>query len=562
MNMFYYAHVPYHRRKPDLSAHFWLLESVFNEYIKKREDEKARLPIASILHRYVVAMSCGKMDVRLNSHISRRYIASLKNIDLDKIPLPSHMREGLKSTQDNDKDEKEGLNDYWLQNVLLQLSKKEGVSHFTPSVSNLANMKIPEPSSSSGYKRIMIYNDSTYKEFHQFYLDLLYRFRKAIHNLCVQQQKKGRINEQRFGLMAKHIFDAQFYGYALLKLARGRAFRLHITNISNMLEPDLDSLAASDPASDPNQQEDEKNAEDYNDNGDNDNKEGDDGKAEGDDGQAEGDDGKGDEDECDYDMEAVAAVNHPNCILWTRLTAAHIDAIDIILTFFLSSKFRYGSINMKLLRAPLATTKLLPWRDLLRSTVYCPDPTCGSDPTQNNANIVEFLDKNMHAALATKEIATSAESVNREWSASRRLPTGNNSTAIKTALEDLYGKVVDEGLKKQIRTIIKKLKQRPNATNNSFSKELVDSIENVIARTTHVPQGNEFFCVLNDLQFKGAIHCEATLASLINNNATKQDHRTRYALYKIDQKLLQETQVSILILYHLLSHSQCYLLRK
>ncbi len=99
MNMFYYAHVPYHRQKPKLPTHFWLLQSVLNEYIRNHE---ARTPITSILQRYVVAMSCGKIDTRLNSPISKRFIASLKRIDPEKIPLPSHMGEGLKSTRDED----------------------------------------------------------------------------------------------------------------------------------------------------------------------------------------------------------------------------------------------------------------------------------------------------------------------------------------------------------------------------------------------------------------------------------------------------------------------------
>ncbi len=91
---------------------------------------------------------------------------------------------------------------------------------------------------------------------------------------------------------------------------------------------------------------------------------------------------------------------------------------------------------------------------------------------------------------------------------------------------------------------------------------MVDSIENVITRTTYIPDGNDFFCALKKLPFNGAIHCEATLASLINNFATNQDYRSQDALYGIDEELLQETQVSILFPHRLLSNSQRNLLRK
>ncbi len=89
----------------------------------------------------------------------------------------------------------------------------------------------------------MIYNDRTYKEFHHFFLELLHRFRTAIHNLWVQQQKRGRVTEKRFSTMAGHIIDAQLYGYAFLKLCRGRAFRMHVANISNMLDTGPDDQA-------------------------------------------------------------------------------------------------------------------------------------------------------------------------------------------------------------------------------------------------------------------------------------------------------------------------------
>ncbi len=185
------------------------------------------------------------------------------------------------------------------------------------------------------------------------------------------------------------------------------------------------------------------NEEGHNDNEDNDNKEGDDGNEVGDNDKGEGDDDK--EDERDFDLEAIAAVNasklravgsSDGCS--PRRNRYHLD--------FLYFKQVQVWIDSD------ATIAGLRWQQreyfhggisfAAQSTVLT--PTCKSDPEQNNAELIKFLERNMDAALATKQIAEAAESVDREWSKSKRNPTGRNIPAVKKTLEDLRNTVVNK----------------------------------------------------------------------------------------------------------------------
>ena len=506
--------MPYHRHKPKLACHLWIVNAVLTEINCLDEGEQGAL--SSALYRYIVAMSCQKIHGRLQNDLSQRFLASIEALDESEIKPPSQSKWIEELTGDAEVDVKEGKQDYCLMTEFLYLAQDPELGLVRTSVTNLTALDIREPGTSADFCNVMIYTDKTYLEFHRLLKELLSRYERAIGELATldhQLSTKGTADRSEF---IAHILGAQLAGYALLKLSRGRAFRQHIENIGHMLHPQARrsrrnvNRGGEKPKNDTDNDKPENN--------------------------------ESDEDKHDQEMEDAAAT--PHCVTWLRLMVAHLDAVDIILTFVTSPSFPYKSIETTLLLAPLAELPLYPWRKLIASSTYCPDPT--SKSPVDNSGIVQFLENSMTFSLHLKQLSEVAKRVWQKWEAYKQTPSPAKAEAVKASLDNLldatlpdsdaeYRETIEDALKR-----IEVLKKRPKA-----HLEKTDlSIRIVVDEVYPFPESNNFFCSLQNLTSLGTIHCEATLASLVNNDAEDLSYRNEYGKY-VESVVLEKAQVGI-----------------
>ncbi len=384
------------------------------------------------------------------------------------------------------------------------------------SVTNLNSIDIPTSQTSTDFSQLMIYTDETYLEFHGLLKELLDRYEKAIGEL-VKLDEERLLKAIAPGEFAKHMLEAQLVGYALLKLSRGRAFRQHIENIGHMLSPQATNTGA--PWSKPEVNKDNKKP------------------------QNNGDESNGDdEDKRDPDMDDAAAA--PHCVTWLRLMVAHLDAVDILLAFVCSTSFPYKSIQSTLLLAPLATLPLHPWREVIMNSTYCSDPT--SKSPVDNSGIVNFLENSMDLSIRLKQLSELASRVRQRWDVFQKCRTQSKAESVSKSLSNLLEATL-EGADADYRTKINDaaekiavLKLNPHARLENADL----AIRIVVDEVYPLHESNHFFCSLADLTSQGAIHCEATLASLINNDATDVSYRKGYGNY-VSPEFLKDMQVCI-----------------
>jgi hypothetical protein len=200
-------------------------------------NERLHTLFVESLFRYIAAMSCKKMLRQItNEHISKPYIQSLKKVAVPILPIlsksfsiPSASAGDTKRNQEF----KETENDCLLQFILGSMGYDTSLdADYPPTPNLLALAKSPI---------FPIYNDETSTEFHVLLLALLKHFEKALATLNSRLDEGGSIVEA--------ATDTQVYGYGLLRLARGQAFRMHIEHIGHLLKkPDPTNAGVPVPA--------------------------------------------------------------------------------------------------------------------------------------------------------------------------------------------------------------------------------------------------------------------------------------------------------------------------
>jgi len=454
------------------------------EATKKRDVLQFRTDLRALLFKYTAAISCQKIYRRIsNGDVSQAYITSLKEVTVDDIPrLSLSNSRGL--TGDPKRDKEEISNDGLLLKVIKSsYEESEVLVTETPNLLVLARLPPSE---------FPIYNNETSREFHLLLLELLESFESAVKDVRDLLGLAQKPDDYSFKL-DEALDDTRVYGYALLKLARGQAFRMHMENIAPLLKKsyfnnrnnlEAQALNAEDLVAGPKDPEDENE-----------------------------------------ELVALQPVLLPigdnegsrktltkSYVDWLRLTLAHFDAVEIVVRYVMSPKFHHEYINVKNLVSPLASSALYPWQDLLKHPKYFPTPDLTSTSTIPNTRILQFLEAAVSEAVRAKALSSSAQAALKEWK-------NRNSTAFRLQflcrkINDIIqtGDAIIQGIAVPVGD---QLKRWPDSDKAAIAQGINDLNE----RLSHLPPGSSFFSSLEQLEFKGALHCEACLASLITKAA-------------------------------------------
>ena len=328
-----------------------------------------------------------------------------------------------------------------------------------------------------GDKIFDLYTNETSQEFHKLLLYLLQNFQTTLVQLiawCDSDTKKATTKDTTSdskNTFSKSIHKVHIYGYALLRLSRGRAFQLHLENIEPLLKEILDLG-----------DEEEDHIEEY-----------------------------------DGELEEIRLTLPQNGDLpklytaWLRLMVAHFDATEIVVRAL--DKLQFEKVSVTILVPPKPDGKLLKWRELF-SHQYLPNINPGSDrdiPSHND--ILVFLEAGV----------SRAEAANRQYELAENALKGWNTPGDRSEVISTLQLAIDPDA--QVKDIITKIKtwqtmhRQTTASEKKYrtelSKDISSSIKKLKDAFLQQRDRDFFFSNLEKMSFSGTVHCEACLASLL-----------------------------------------------
>jgi hypothetical protein len=179
---------------------------------------------------------------------------------------------------------------------------------------------------------------------------------------------------------------------------------------------------------------------------------------------------------------------------WFKLLISHFDAVDILVSYVTSRKI--DSISINILVAPFVDKKLLPWKDLFGDSTLLPAPAVpGTEGKQaSNNEILTFIT----TALAILPKIKEAE---RAWNNRDKRNTTICFQTLKTSNVKSWVKCAEKIL----------VKLEDDNLSDQTSGEITSEIQSLRKSTF-------FFDALVEPKlssFSGTLHCEACLASLL-----------------------------------------------
>ncbi|KIJ94948.1 hypothetical protein K443DRAFT_62181, partial [Laccaria amethystina LaAM-08-1] len=204
---------------PSPSTHLWILGNV----LVGRDHDCHISPseLSTHLSRYIAAMSFKMIARRFNNaDLSRRYIECLKQVK--EIPIMS--QPGKDRSVHYHRSQIETNSDRLFLEDFVTLSNIDHdlIRTHIPNILQLAN-NLP-----SNDKDFELYTDETSTEFHNLLLEILDRFKSTLDTLMAFDRDKAARESDCHHVFSKNVHNIHVYGYALLRLCRGRAFRIHL----------------------------------------------------------------------------------------------------------------------------------------------------------------------------------------------------------------------------------------------------------------------------------------------------------------------------------------------
>ena len=439
------------------------------EGAQKRNQEDFRTDLAGHLFKYTAAISRQKIKRRItNKHVSQPYIESLQKVTT--VPIPSQSHQNSESTEDVKHDR-----------LLLKFIKAVGHTLRTETPNLLALAKLNSPT-------FPIYNEKTRMEFHQLLLELLNCFEKAVVDLCNISGLKTKSNDDS-SQFTNALAGAHMYGYGLLKIARGQTFRMHMENIAPLLKkPHHTMPVPASNAEDPVEEAKDKELEDT---------------------------------EVEEELSSVLLLNKDkggtqktltkSYVDWLRLTVAHFDAVEIVMQYIMSPNFGYNSIAITNLVAPTTSEALYPWEELITNEKYFPTRDT-TDPlsTTSNDEILKFLKAAVDNAAKARKLSALAEAALTKWN--KHQTTTFTSQQVCRKMTDIMA-LGDEHVNEIAKSVDTQLQSWLKGDNGDT---ITKGIQDLHKKLCYLPPGNHFFSSLENLKFKGVLHCEICLASLVD----------------------------------------------
>ncbi|KAF8914287.1 hypothetical protein CPB84DRAFT_1841014 [Gymnopilus junonius] len=462
--------------QPTLESHLWIL----SELLTVEDPLRHRR-----LLRYSIATCHPKMITRLRTTRSKMFIQSLKQ-------LPDFL---FQSGLVRDRHPHEISNDRTFLESFVKLTIDQSNDIVNISIPNIVALY---KGLGPGDNTFELYNSETYMEFHKLLNKLLDSFQTSLESLSASAPPDSPSHPN----FIQHLHTIYVIGYALLTIAKGRAFQMYLKNIQPLVAPE------STVEEDEGQREDQ--AEDR--------------------GRDIGEDSESDDDREVETVLQYATVEDKQswsklCKAWLLLMVVHFEAADALIGFVSSADFRYKAITFKILTSPMVDNTLLPWGELFtnpRLKFPTSDPENPIGPT--NDVLYKYL--------------TDASKASRSAS-SQRGAVDLASTAWKNhedkAFVDLIKKVQPQTT--DVKTLLSQALSITSTSTPESRHKVTEALESFHQDIRD--KEKELLLPFNlEAGFGGALHCESFLTIMIY--LREKSHMQKYASYDVLFKEMQD----------------------
>ncbi|KAF8804067.1 hypothetical protein BYT27DRAFT_7194791 [Phlegmacium glaucopus] len=486
-------------RSPTLASHLWILgQLIFPPQLQ----QDGALHDCNFLRKYTIATCYPKMARRLEHPLSNLYIESLRGVK--DFPFHPNLPKDMPPTKiANDR---VFLDQFVAATKIHPQIIKSSIANITLMLNNLP--PVGEP--------FELYTSETCMEFHNLLVEILDRFRESIQKLKSLLSTKGSTPSTEDSEDVEHSLNRiSVFAFALQKIASGYAFEMHLRNIQSLL---ADPRQSDTDNSMPNVEKKE--------------------------GERELDEELAEILITDLDVPTPLWQTYRD---WVRLMVVHFDAIGILVNYVTKTRTAppYQSISVKILVAPPAGEDFLSWSDLLVDPKLFPIYDSGYFSFVTNQEILKFLKD----ALASIKLA-------------ERKKYLGQYVKIHWENRDGQHKLIPLKLEE-----IKKMPESDESKNFPDYAESVDEINDLVTKWADNHRNNrpENYAAVDDItnkvqslydtlckqcdimrfpfdleptKFRGTIHCEAYLASILHE-------RTRNTMTDSEQfgkEVLEETK--------------------
>lgn len=491
--------------EPALPSHLWIL----GQLLASREFSSSDKIVH--LYTYILSVCCRKIGRRLTSEHSQLFFGALEGINNPKYEYsqtPSTTPGAHRSRTEN---EAENQDRRILRECIPYVAEHPTIFNSITKIPHL----IQTAKDFSNDKSVQLYNPSTYREFHRFLLELLQAFREIVSELSCMSQAGGEpVDRNTFH---KKVTKGRLFAFILMRIARSQALQIHFAKIEPSLVSNIHAPVSVSSSSAPVQ----------------------------------------DVESNDDELEAIrldeGGFLGQNGVLakrfgtWVLLMIIQFDAIEILVTFVDGPTFQqmYKDISIKILLAPTTSRKVLPWAELFDNGDLFPATAVSSAMT--NAQIKDHVSIAIDKASLVQFFYRRASDLKNAWKNGALLGTAYHAVAnmLDMANTEARSPMLIKDLGNLKKLLAKRQGTSSNATHLFITTNRTDSnITNLIKKIS--PQCPEptareyFFLEVCKPTFEGTLHCEAYLASLLENYTKSGTNIGNYA----SKALLKEMEVN------------------
>jgi hypothetical protein len=471
-----------------------------------------RDPAPELLFRfmkYVIASCHPKIKRRFGSHSSMQYWQCIKSVKPEDIHIQA-------SSQRN-KLQIELQNDY---NFLGILAKDEVLPHYQTHYPNIAaNIhKGPPHYVTPDFE---LFNDTTCKEYHLLFINLVTQYQHFMDQIAALA-KEGESFQDILDLTVKT-------GHALLTMVKGRAFYLYLSTIGSKLSSLLHkgSHIETDRLHD-----EERNDE-----------------------ECDAGVGPGTTLWDSIEANTVTTTLWKPFKSWIMLILVQLDAAVALCNFITKAELRDAEIDVKLVYSSLVSDKTILLEELLTEKQYIPEPI--ADPT-TNAKLLDFIKTANTLKKQVELLGNFNKNFDKNWDP---MHASEGNKLIQQVLDEAR-KEHEEDSDQRVDPVNKMVSHLSNEIIGLLSHPAQGQDANILAKFTDLEgqlkkrQAKYDLPFTEKTTFKGALHCEAALASILDKT-TREGIRARLEkqklaggkkfkddpLYDSLSQLLEETKV-------------------
>lgn len=435
-----------------------------------------------------------------HADLSMPYLLSLKSVDMENIMF-------LTSESEISPNDKRFFQEYFL----LYPSDTD-----FPNVTEFPNLRkqlrlieeaeeacLEEPAHLDEQHKPKLYIQDTYKEFHDLFISLLDAFNKCLAYLVLPSDKKpstptpGDIPPPNFQNCLTFLGTM---GSFLQLLTKGTVLVMHLRTIESSLEEHRrdKSIPNSELVEDLMEEERDEDL------------------------MEEGQ---------DEDLQAIQASLksygstqqiplHMSYKEWLKLMIVNFDAIDVLRQYVGGLQFPFKTIDIKILVSPQSSTVLLPWREL-----FDIPEIFATDTSQSDYDLRKYLEEgaklNINDTVSTlKKIKQSLLHLSKEVKDGE---VGGRKRGVKYYKQEIskyLNKLIENSDVFGWKELVQDLLKDDETSGGFLNFDKIDDAVTLMLSSNQI----KFFKLLHDtdensegLKFIGTIHCEVSLASLLDH---------------------------------------------